>query len=201
MAAAAAGVPRTMSGLALVGGGVRSGKSSFALGLAMRHGARRTFLATGHPSDDEMRERIARHAVERGDDFATVEAPHALEEAISGLGGATDVVVIDCLTLWLSNLLLAGVPAAVIESRVDALAGALERAPFASILVTNEVGMGIVPESALGRSFRDVAGRAHQRIARSAREIYLAAIGTIVRLRPGPVELVDAALLSRLMGP
>ncbi len=180
-----------MTGRAIVGGGVRSGKSAFALALAMRRGARRAFLATAQPFDDEMRARIARHAQERGGDFTTVEAPLALEEAIAGLRGAADVVVVDCLTLWLSNLLLAGTAAAAIEARVDALARALEGATFASILVTNEVGMGVVPESPLGRAFRDVAGRAHQRLARSAREVYLAAIGTILRLRPGPVELVE----------
>jgi adenosylcobinamide kinase/adenosylcobinamide-phosphate guanylyltransferase len=178
-----------MSGLAIVGGGVRSGKSAFALRLAMERGARRTFVATAQAYDDEMRARIARHVDERGIDFVTVEAPLALEEAVAATDA--DVVVIDCLTLWLSNLLLADVSPAAIEGRVDALARALERAQFASVLVTNEVGMGIVPESSLGRAFRDVAGRAHQRLARSAREIYLAAIGTVVRLRPAPVEVVD----------
>jgi adenosylcobinamide kinase/adenosylcobinamide-phosphate guanylyltransferase len=180
-----------MSRLALVGGGVRSGKSAFALRLATRRAARRAFVATAQPCDDEMRARIARHVQERGADFATVEAPHALEDALGRLSGTVDVVVVDCLTLWLSNLLLAGLPAGDVESRVDALAFTLERAPFWSILVTNEVGMGVVPESALGRAFRDVAGRAHQRLARSARELYLAAVGTIVRLRPGPVEVVE----------
>jgi len=180
-----------MSGLVLVGGGVRSGKSAFALALARGRGARRALLATATPFDDEMRTRIARHVEERGRDFTTVEAPQALEDAIAGLRGTADVVVIDCLTLWLSNLLLADVPAAAIERRVDAVARALEGAPFSSVVVTNEVGMGVVPESLLGRTFRDVAGRAHQRLARSAREIYLGAIGTILRLRPGPVEVVD----------
>jgi adenosylcobinamide kinase/adenosylcobinamide-phosphate guanylyltransferase len=181
---------RAVSRLALVVGGVRSGKSAFALALARSRGPRRVFVATAQAFDDEMRERIAQHVDERGRDFATVEAPHALEEAIAGQRGAADVVVIDCLTLWLSNLLLADTHAAAIESRVDAVAHALEDAPFATVLVSSEVGMGVVPESKLGRAFRDVAGRAHQRFARSAREIYLAAIGTIVRLRPGPVELV-----------
>jgi len=180
-----------MSRLALVGGGVRSGKSAFALRLAMRRGARRAFVATAQAYDDEMRARIARHVEERGTDFATVEAPHALEEALARLRGMVDVVVVDCLTLWLSNLLLGAVVVSDIESRVDALARALESAPFASVLVTNEVGMGIVPDSALGRAFRDIAGRAHQRLARSARELYLAAVGTVVRLRPGPVEVVE----------
>lgn len=179
-----------MTKLALVGGGVRSGKSAFALRLAMQLGPRRTFVATAQPFDDEMRARIARHVEERGRDFATVEAPLALEDAIAQLGGAMDVVVVDCLTLWLSNLLLADETEAAIEARVDALARALETAPFASVVVTNEVGMGVVPESALGRRFRDVAGRAHQRLARSARAIYLAALGTVIRLQPEPIAIV-----------
>jgi adenosylcobinamide kinase/adenosylcobinamide-phosphate guanylyltransferase len=169
---------------------VRSGKSAFALHLARSRGARRAFVATAQAHDDEMRERIARHVEERGLDFTTVEAPYALEDAIASLARTADVVVVDCLGLWLSNLLLSDVSVARVEARVETLARALHDAPFASVLVTNEVGMGIVPESALGRLFRDVAGRAHQTLARSAREIYLAAIGTMLRLRPGPVELV-----------
>lgn len=175
--------------LALIGGGVRSGKSAFALRLAMDAGTRRVFVATAQAFDDEMRARVARHIEERGRDFVTIEAPLALEETIAHIEDA-DVVVVDCLTLWLSNLLLTDVPERAIEARVDALARAIEGATFTTVLVTNEVGMGIVPESPLGRLFRDVAGRAHQRLAASARAIYFAAMGTVLRLRPAPVELV-----------
>lgn len=176
--------------MALVGGGARSGKSRFALELAKGRGGRRAFVATAEPLDDEMRSRIERHVGERRGEFFTVEAPHALEDAITALRSSADVVVVDCLTLWISNMLVTGVDASGIEARVGELARALEEAPFSSIVVTNEVGMGIVPETALGRLFRDVAGRAHQQLARSAREIYFAAMGVVLRLRPSPVELV-----------
>lgn len=182
-----------MNGLALIGGGVRSGKSAFAVALARGRGTRRCFLATAVGFDDEMRARIARHVAERDQTFVTVEAPGDLDERVSALlidPGGFDVVLIDCLTLWLSNLLLAGLDEEAISVRVDGLARALARAPFPSIVVTNEVGMGIVPKTPLGRVFRDVAGRAHARLARVAREIYLAALGTVLRLRPGPVEVV-----------
>lgn len=181
--------------LALVGGGARSGKSTFALRTAMARGTRRIFVATAVAFDDEMRARIDRHIEERGADFTTVEAPRDLDELAARLAAtrpAPDVVLVDCLTLWLSNLLLDDVSQERVERRVDALATALADAPFPAIVVTNEVGMGLVPETPLGRLFRDVAGRAHQRLARAAAEIYFAAMGTVLRLRPGPVELVVA---------
>jgi len=179
----------------LIGGGARSGKSTFALRRALQRGPRRLFIATAQAFDDEMRARIDRHIAERGSDFATLEAPHDLDEAVGRLaigGGLPNVVVIDCLTLWLSNLLLADTPHEAIERRVDTLADALAAATFHTWLVTNEVGMGLVPETPLGRAFRDISGRAHQRLARSASEVYLAALGTVLRLRPGPVELVES---------
>lgn len=185
-----------MSRLALVGGGARSGKSAFALKLAMARGERRVFVATAEAFDDEMRDRIRRHAAERGEDFETVEAPRELEAEIARLAIAphdVDVVVIDCLTLWLSNLLLGDLSQEAIEARVEGLASALSSSAFDTILVTNEVGMGLVPETPLGRAFRDIAGRAHQRLARSADEVYLAALGTMLRLRPGPVDIVALA--------
>lgn len=184
----------TAPGFVLIGGGARSGKTSFALRLAMRHGPRRVFVATAEALDDEMRERIHLHLQERGDQFVTLEAPHNLDVLVGQLARTTpvpDIVVIDCLTLWLSNLLLAGTAHADIEVRVRRLATSLVGAPFRALVVTNEVGMGVVPDSPLGRAFRDVSGRAHQRFARVASEIYLAALGAILRLRPAPVALVE----------
>jgi adenosylcobinamide kinase/adenosylcobinamide-phosphate guanylyltransferase len=175
-----------LSELILVVGGARSGKSAFALARARSLGPRRAFVATAEARDGEMRERIARHREERSAEFSTVEEPLELARAVSALRGV-DVVVIDCLTLWLSNLLLRGDPPAEIASRVERLLAALATAPFRSILVTNEVGMGVVPESALGRAFRDVAGRAHQILAARADRLYLAALGTVLRIRPGPI--------------
>jgi adenosylcobinamide kinase/adenosylcobinamide-phosphate guanylyltransferase len=168
----------------LVGGGARSGKSRFALGYARHLGARRTFVATAQGLDDEMRARIASHRLERGNAFITLEAPVELPGALAEL--ETDVVVVDCLTLWLSNLLLAGVPD--LDERVEALTAVLARRRFHALVVSNEVGMGVVPETALGRIFRDLTGRAHQRLARAADEVYLAAMGLVLRLHPAPVE-------------
>src|SRR5262249_4193041 len=109
----------------LVGGGARSGKSRFALARARQLGARRVFVATGQALDAEMAERIAAHARTRGQDFRTVEEPLALPEALSALGGDADVVVVDCLTLWLSNLVCRGDGESLIAEPVDALAAAL----------------------------------------------------------------------------
>lgn len=176
--------------LIVVGGGVRSGKSAFALELARGLGARRAFIATAQAFDDEMRERIARHVEERGREFETHEVPLDLASALARL--ESDVVVIDCLTLWLSNLLLAEpVPTTdALEHAIDALVVAIERRRSHVIVVTNEVGMGVVPESALGRLFRDLAGRAHQRLCARADEIYLGMLGCMLRLRPEPLALV-----------
>jgi adenosylcobinamide kinase/adenosylcobinamide-phosphate guanylyltransferase len=178
-----------MSGrIALIGGGVRSGKSAFALSRARELGPRRALLATAEARDPEMRERIARHRRERGADFGTIEEPLALAAALRALRDA-DVVVVDCLTLWLSNLLLRDETEIRVLQHVDELCGVLSERRLHAVIVTSEVGMGVVPESALGRAFRDLAGLAHQRIARCADEIYLAALGCVVRLRPAPVEL------------
>jgi adenosylcobinamide kinase/adenosylcobinamide-phosphate guanylyltransferase len=165
---------------------VRSGKSAFATAYAHRLGERRVFVATAEGLDDEMRVRIAGHRRDRGEQFATVEAARALPAALAGI--TADVVVIDCLTMWLSNLLLDGLSTPAIKEQVEALAGELGRRRFHALLVSNEVGMGIVPETPLGRAFRDVAGWAHQRLARAADEVYVAVMGMILRVHPGPVE-------------
>ncbi len=181
--------------ICLVGGGVRSGKSAFAVDLALRLGARRAFIATATRSDDEMDARIERHRRDRRDAFVTVEAPVAVADALSSLEGY-DVVVIDCLTLWLSNLMVQrrsderdGAAEAVL-AQVDALARVLARRRLHAVLVTNEVGMSVHPPTAIGRAFVDLSGWAHQRLSRVADEIYLAVIGTVLRVRPGPVEVV-----------
>jgi adenosylcobinamide kinase/adenosylcobinamide-phosphate guanylyltransferase len=172
----------------LVGGGARSGKSSFALERARALGPRRVFLATGQALDAEMAARVAAHRASRGADFATLEEPLAVPRALASLDGA-DVVVVDCLTLWLANLLLRGDAEERILAQVDDLVATLARAPFHAVLVTNEVGMGVVPDNALARAFRDLAGIAHQRLARAADEVYVAVLGLVLRLRPGPVEV------------
>jgi len=175
--------------LILIGGGVRSGKSAFALDLARRLGKERVYVATAEPRDDEMAARIRRHAQERGSEFRTVEVPFEVVEEFGSVRGA-DVVVLDCLTLWLSNLLLRGDPQDGILGQVERLIETIRKHPFHAIVVTNEVGMGIVPESALGRSFRDLCGRSHQALAACADEIYFGALGALIRLKPAPLGLV-----------
>lgn len=172
----------------VIGGGVRCGKSAFALTLARQLGGRRTFVATAQGVDDDMRDRIAHHRKERGTDFVTTEAPIELATALHRISDR-DVVVIDCLTVWIANQLIQGVGESVIATRVDELATLLPTVPFHTIIVTNEVGMGVHPETDLGRTFRDVVGRAHQRVARVADEIYFATLGVILRLQPGPVAV------------
>lgn len=180
----------TTPSLVLVGGGVRSGKSTFALARARSLGQRRAFIATAQAFDDEMRDRVALHRSERGDDFRTIEEPIAIAQAVTALDNI-DVVVIDCLTIWLSNLLLREMPMLAIFERVDELIAVLAQRRFHAIIVTNEVGMGVVPESALGRAFRDLTGVAHQRFARHADEIDVAILGTVLRIKPGPVQIQD----------
>jgi adenosylcobinamide kinase/adenosylcobinamide-phosphate guanylyltransferase len=167
----------------LIGGGARSGKSAFALALARQLGRRRVLVATAQAGDAEMEERIARHRAERGDNFATVEEPLDIPGVVAGLTDV-DVMVLDCVTLWLANLLQSGRREPAILAQVDALAHALTAARFHAVLVTNEVGMGLVPDSPLGRAVRDLAGRAHQRLAGVVNELYLGVLGTIVRLQP-----------------
>ena len=162
----------------LVGGGSRSGKSRYALELARRYGPRRGFLATAQAFDDEMRERIARHRDERANEFTTIEEPFELSSAIQAAEKQFDVLVVDCLTLWLSNLMLAeraieGAPA------LDAIAAS----PLPCVLVTNEVGCGIVPENALARRFRDEAGTLNRMAAERAMEAYWMIFGVPLRLK------------------
>lgn len=175
---------------AMISGGVRSGKSAFALRWAVPRGDRRVFVATAQVFDDEMRQRAFNHQAERREQFRTQECPFALEEALRTMTDA-DVVVVDCLTMWLTNLLLTDVPVETIEQRVADLASVLKAARYDAIVVSNEVGMGIVPDNALARVFRDVSGRAHQSLAAVTDELYFATMGTVMRLRPAPVELVS----------
>ncbi len=168
---------------------MRSGKSAFALERARELGSRRVFVATGEALDDEMRTRVALHREERGPDFRTIEEPREIVAALSRVDTA-DVVVIDCMTLWLSNLMLEGLSDASIVARVNDLCEALVQRRFHALIVTNEVGLGIVPENALARRFRDVVGRSHQRLGAVADEVYFGVMGQLLRLKPAPVEAV-----------
>lgn len=160
--------------LILVGGGARSGKSRWALDRARKRGDRLVYVATAEALDDEMSARIAHHRSERGGEFVTVEAPLDLAGAIRSL--ACDAIVIDCLTLWLSNTM--NMP----DKTEETIAVALESTAQV-IVVTNEVGCGIVPENALAREFRDRAGRMNQRFADAADEVYWMVFGQALRVK------------------
>ena len=177
-----------MGNLVLIGGGARSGKSTYALNYAQRCGSRRLFLATAQAFDDEMVARIGHHRAERTNTFTTVEEPLDLTGALAN-ANAFDVVLVDCLTLWLSNLLLRGDDENTVRAEVQNLVACLARRPQTTtvILVTNEVGLGIVPEHPLGRLFRDVAGWTHQTLAGVADEVFFAAMGLVIRLLPAPL--------------
>jgi adenosylcobinamide kinase/adenosylcobinamide-phosphate guanylyltransferase len=135
-----------------------------------------------------MRERIAAHRRTRGPDFETFEEPTALPRVLREL--SADVVVVDCLTLWLSNLLLADATDNAIFAAMDELVAVLREGRRTVILVTNEVGMGIVPETPLGRRFRDLSGILHQQLAAVADEVYFGVLGVLLRIKPsvGGVE-------------
>ncbi len=160
--------------LVLVGGGARSGKSRWALNRARKCGDRLVYVATAEALDDEMAARIAKHRAERGDEFITVEAPLDLAGAIRSL--ACDAIVVDCLTLWLSNRM------SMPDQTEETIAVALESTADV-IIVTNEVGCGIVPENALAREFRDRAGRMNQRFAEAADEVYWMVFGQALRVK------------------
>lgn len=162
----------------LVLGGARSGKSGYAEQLLTRHSAPWIYIATAEAFDEEMRIRIAEHQARRGDGWRTIEVPIDLADTLDR--EAARPVLVDCLTLWLSNLMLGGhdIPAAT-----AALEAALARRREPTVLVSNEVGLGIVPGTSLGRSFRDEAGRLNQRIAAVAGHVVFMVAGLPMTLK------------------
>ena len=167
-------------GHVLVLGGARSGKTGFAERLAMRAGSKPAYLATAEALDGEMRERVRTHREQRQGRFATIEEPLELTQAILRTARDHDVVLVDCLTLWVTNLMM--------EERVMAdefarLAAHVSRARANLVLVSNEVGLGIVPENRMAREFRDHAGRLHQSIAARARQVYFVAAGLPLKMK------------------
>ena len=158
----------------LVLGGARSGKSSFAEQLVEASGLERVYLATATAEDDEMRFRIAHHRERRGNGWMTVEEPLALVDALTREATRGRAVLVDCLTLWLSNLMFSGRDPDVEARRLTRFLG-LARYPI--IFVSNEVGLGLVPETPLGRSFRDAQGRLNQIIAAAVPDVVFIAAG------------------------
>lgn len=167
-----------MSAICVLIGGARSGKSRRALELALSQSGPHVFIATAEAYDEEMRARIDLHREERGPEWRTMEAPIDLADAVRSIESGT--VLVDCCTLWLSNIMLAGRD---VEQDTAALLRVLSDVPVPVFLVTNEVGSGIVPETVLGRLFRDEQGRFNQRLAGLADRVELIVAGLPLTLK------------------
>lgn len=173
-----------MSFSLLITGGARSGKSGYAEARALQLGTPLTYIATAEAFDDEMAKRIAAHQERRGPEWHVINAPLAVPEAIYECDGKGPCLV-DCLTLWLSNLMFAEHDIATATAN---LVTAIQNRTDPIILVTNEVGAGIVPENALARRFRDEAGRMNQIIAAHVDEVYVSISGMPLKLKPSRDE-------------
>ena len=173
----------------LVLGGARSGKSALAQQQAEATGLTTIYIATGQAFDSEMAARIAAHVSARGPAWRTVDAPFDLAAALTHEAGAGKIVLVDCLTLWLSNVLLRGDDA---ESACAALVAAVDALQGPAIFVSNEVGAGIVPENALARRFRDAQGRLNQQMAAACSQVVFVAAGLPLVLKPAPAFRLDS---------
>ncbi|MBV9247072.1 MAG: bifunctional adenosylcobinamide kinase/adenosylcobinamide-phosphate guanylyltransferase [Methylobacteriaceae bacterium] len=165
----------------LVLGGARSGKSRFAQTLAEGSGRAPTLIATATAGDEEMRARIERHRADRGNAWSTIEEPIALAKALARATGPRRVVVVDCLTLWLANILHAGGDA---DAAANELVAVVAELSGPAIFVANEVGWGIVPENAVARRFRDAQGRLNQVMAAACDNLVLVTAGVPRVLKP-----------------
>ena len=173
-----------MSRVILLTGATRSGKSRLAVELAREFGPRILYVATCRPTDPEMQRRVARHRQERPASWRTVEASHDPAAAFRQQDNAVDGAILDCLTMHVSKLMMRFSSDEAVLEHIRLLGEAMRRAPFPVIVVTNEVGGGLVPTNRLGRRFRDLAGWANQLIAESADEVYLVVAGLSLCLKP-----------------
>lgn len=180
-----------MGKLTFILGGARSGKSAYAQKLAEKHGGPVTFLATATASDDEMRTRIERHRQERPAAWSTLEIPHSIAATLSTGPLPVDVIVLDCITLLVTNLLFIDgfdtpnetIATLRVDAEIDALMTLIESRPTDWVIVSNEVGLGVVPEYPLGRIYRDLLGRANRQLAARADKVILLVAGI-----PVPIE-------------
>ncbi len=181
--------------ITLITGGARSGKSRFAQERAAASGKRVLFVATAEAGDDEMRARIDAHRARRPADWRTLEAPSHVGSAVAADIGDVELVIIDCVTLLLSNVVGAWLSAdglhvdfphaeESVTREIDELLDCLKATRADFLIVTNEVGLGIVPDNELGRAYRDLLGAANQRLAATADQVYLLVSGLPVRLKP-----------------
>lgn len=172
-----------MARIIFITGGARSGKSRLAEKLAETFGGPLCYVATGEARDAEMAERIAAHRARRGETWQTLEEPLNLQEALRDVQGCCKAVLVDCITLWISNLLFRFGTAEAVLDAVRTLIESLAEYRTPIILVSNEVGMGIVPENALARTFRDLAGKANELLAAASDEVYVTFSGIPLKLK------------------
>lgn len=165
----------------LVLGGARSGKSAFAEQMVLSAQGRAHYIATGRAWDDEMNDRIQHHRQRRGAEWVTHEEPLALTEALIQLDQPGNVILVDCLTLWVTNLMLE--EGRSVEEAFLPLVQHATGATAKIVFVSNEVGLGIVPDNRMAREFRDLAGRLHQQIAAVAQEVYFVAAGLPLKMK------------------
>lgn len=166
----------------MVLGGARSGKSSYAAAMAKKN-KKVAFIATCGPRDEEMRQRILLHRKARPKHWQTYEAFRDIHLLLMKIGNNFDCVIIDCLTLLVSNLILEGCKEKEITQNIKAMLSALESKKARAIIVSNEVGLGVVPASRLGRDFRDIAGRINQLVAKEAAEVFFIAAGIPIKIK------------------
>ncbi|MBU2541164.1 MAG: bifunctional adenosylcobinamide kinase/adenosylcobinamide-phosphate guanylyltransferase [Candidatus Omnitrophica bacterium] len=166
-------------------GGARSGKSAYAVKLAKGLDKKVAFLATCLPLDKEMKERISLHKKKRPAHWQTFEQPKDLTPTLRKICPKFNVIIIDCLTILISNLLGQGLKCAAVENRIAKMLKILKQSKPTSIIVSNEVGLGIVPENALGRRFRDLAGRVNQNVAARANDVFFMVSGLPLKVRKG----------------
>lgn len=167
--------------LSLIIGGTRSGKSAFALKEASAVSGKKAYIATAEPLDAEMEERIERHREERGKVWVTYEEPLKTADLLKDISKEYSVILVDCLTLWLSNVMGAGLD---VEAEIKRLISSLViHRPSRVFVVSNEVGMGLVPDNELSRRFRDAAGFLNQRVAGIADEVYLVTAGIPLKIK------------------
>jgi len=167
----------------LVVGGARSGKSEFAENLCLNLTGKRTYLATAIPFDQEMKKRIQQHKKRRNSSFwhDLIEEPYNLPAKLLEI--ETDILLVDCITIWLSNLLLKNTDEKFLNSQINLLIDSLKKINYNIVLVSNEVGMSIVPENKLARIFRDISGFANKKIAETVNEFYIIFSGYPLKLK------------------
>jgi adenosylcobinamide kinase/adenosylcobinamide-phosphate guanylyltransferase len=176
-------------GHVLILGGARSGKTGLGERLAMRAGEKPAYLATAEALDGEMRDRVETHQRQRQGRFATIEEPVELTREIVKASKSHDVILVDCLTLWITNLLGANRDVAAAVDELVLTLGELSAARV--ILISNEVGLGIVPDNAMARSFRDLAGEAHQRLAEICDDVYFVVAGLPMTIKGGEAAVAE----------